>query len=182
MNWLDILFLGILALCGIKGYRRGLVLQFVDLAGFILSWYLAIRWGPSLGRYLDSCFNISVFFSFEGTEALPLVEYMIIFIGVISILILSGLLFSLIGRLVRVITILPLIKPLNSLLGLPIGLLKGLLFMVIIMIILKLFPHTFIIQAGESSVIYSALDHYASLLMDWTLGLLLETLGDALLS
>jgi len=184
VNWLDIPFAIILLLSVRKGYRRGLVLQFVDLAGFLLSWYLAIRWGSYAGEKLDNYFNISRFLQFEGNGALeliPLGEYIIIFLGVITILIITSLVFSILGRFINLLTFLPLLKPINSLMGAPIGLIKGLLFIVIIIIILKLFPHPFIIQAAEKSLIFATLEQYASLVIDWGLGLLLETVSDGIL-
>ncbi|RQD77252.1 MAG: CvpA family protein [Candidatus Syntrophonatronum acetioxidans] len=177
MNWLDVILALVLLFSGLKGFRRGLVLQVVDLAGFIISWYLAIRWGPQLGQQLDDYFNISRFLQFEGNGALefiPLGEYIVIFIGVITLLIITSLIFSLTGRFINTLTFLPLLKPINSLMGTPLGLIKGLLFVFIIIILLKLSPHPFIIQAGENSFFFAFLDQSVSLVMEWGLELLLE--------
>lgn len=169
MNWLDIVFIFIVLLSIFSGLKKGMMLQLLDLFGFIVSWILALKLGPELGERLDGLFNISAFLhslEIELFSFLHLEEYAVTLIGVFTILILSGMVLFFLGRVLRLFSSLPLIKQFNSLFGAALGAAKGFLFILIIIILLNFLPHPSILEAKETSLGFSAFEKYAVVMID----------------
>ncbi len=184
MNWLDIVFILILILSVLAGLRRGLVLQLIDLLAFVVSWYLAIRWGAEAGKQLDYYFNISYYIERLTSGFLDFIaieEYVITISGVLLILIITRLIFVIMGRTLGFFTSLPLIKSFNSILGGVIGLFKGVILTVIILILLNFIPQPFMEQARESSAFYAALSSHVSVIIDYFVELLLGRVTENIL-
>ncbi len=184
MNWLDIVFIFILVTSLWTGLKRGLVLQLIDLFGFVVSWYLAIRWGADAGKQLDYYFNISYYIELLMSgfvDFIALEEYVVTILGVLFILIITRLIFVIAGRTLGFFTSLPLIKSFNSISGGAIGLLKGAILIVAILIILNFMPQSFMEQAREGSAFYAALFRHVSVIIDYFVELLLGRVTENIL-
>ena len=169
MNWLDIVFIFILLLSVFSGLKRGMMLQLLDLFGFIVSWLLAFKLGPGVGQVLDELFNISAFLSsleIELFSILHLEEYAVTLMGVFAVLAVSGVVLLFLGRVLSLFTSLPLIKQFNSLLGTALGAAKGVLFILILIILLNFVPHPTLLEAKELSLGYSIFEQYAMVMID----------------
>ncbi len=59
MNWLDLLVVSLLALAVIDGWRRGFILQALELAAFIVSIWLGLRYYANLADYLVGHYHVS---------------------------------------------------------------------------------------------------------------------------
>ncbi len=168
-NWLDIVFLLILLLSIFSGLKKGMVRQLCDLISFIVSWVLAFKLGPGVGQWLDGIFNISIFLSNIDNEILSFLhfeDYVVTLMGVFLVLSLSGILFILLGRILCLVSSLPLIKQVNSVFGAALGGAKGLLSIIFIIIILNFLPHPTILEAKETSLWFSSFEKYAMELID----------------
>ena len=169
MNWLDVVFVFILLLSILSGLKKGMLLQLLDLFGFIVSWILALKLGPVVGESLDGIFNISVFLQsldIEFLSFLQLEEYAVTLIGVFTVLTLSGIVLLFLGRVLRLFSSLPLIKQFNSLFGAAVGAVKGILFILFIIILLNFVPHPSILEAKETSLGFSTFEKYAFVIID----------------
>lgn len=169
------LFLGL-----VLGFRKGLVLQLVDLAGFVLSWTLAIRYGAAAGHFLDDLLNLGHFFGsleLEGLgvlEILPLEEYLVVAVGVLVILALTRLIFLVAGRIFDIVRYLPVLRSFNSLLGALVGLVKGVVLVVMLAVTLHFIPHPLVSQARDSSLILGFFAHHAAFLVDRAVDYLID--------
>ena len=169
MNWLDVVFVFILLLSILSGLKKGMLLQLLDLFGFIVSWILALKLGPVVGESLDGIFNISAFLQsldIEFLSFLHLEEYAVTLIGVFTVLTLSGIVLLFLGRVLRLFSSLPLIKQFNSLFGAAFGAVKGILFILFIIILLNFVPHPSILEAKETSLGFSTFEKYAFVIID----------------
>ena len=52
MNWVDLILLGVFALFGLRGFFRGLFREFLSLAGLIIGFLLAARYGAVAAQYV----------------------------------------------------------------------------------------------------------------------------------
>ena len=57
-NWLDIAILGVLFFYGLGGYSYGFARSFLDLAGFLLSFFMAVKFYGFLGAIIASYISI----------------------------------------------------------------------------------------------------------------------------
>lgn len=171
MNWLDTVFIIILLLSFLSGFKKGLVLQLIDLFAFIVSWYLAIKWGGAVGINLVNFFNLEAVI--DSLDFIHLKEYVIMFLGVIAVLVITGLVFAVLRKILNSIARIPVLKSFNALLGGTAGLLKGILFAVIFTIFLFFLHHPFIDQAREGSFIYAFFSQYASVIIDRAVDMLI---------
>ncbi|PKM81378.1 MAG: hypothetical protein CVU88_03955 [Firmicutes bacterium HGW-Firmicutes-13] len=178
MNWLDTVFIIILILSFFSGLKKGLVLQLINLFAFIVSWYLAINWGSVVGTQLSTFFNLDTLIDNFGF--IHLKEYVIIFLGVITVLFLTGIVFAVLGRMLNFLARIPVIKSFNALFGGAVGLVKGILSIMIITILLYFLPHPFIDQAKEGSFFFTVFSQYTSALINHVVDVLLDGLPQML--
>jgi len=123
MNYIDIIIIIILILYLFDGFRRGFISVSLEIAEFLLSVIVALKFYPNVAKYISTFFSIPTFWQN--------------IIGFLLVWIIAEIIFSLIARLVK--SVIPgFLKrsfP-NRILGIFVSFIKGLL---IIAILLTLF-------------------------------------------
>lgn len=125
---ISLIILGILILNIYRGFRDGLVYEFIRIISYVVGWMIAMRFAHSLGGFLNR---------FLGADSVLIngVSFLIIFL--VSVMILKE-----IGRIIDHVTDFPNIHLLNSLGGVVIGALVGYLIVLILLSIGLELPST----------------------------------------
>jgi membrane protein required for colicin V production len=61
VNWVDLAFIAVLFLFGLRGYFKGLFREILSLAGLIVGFMVAVRYDEPLAAFGSSYWNISPF-------------------------------------------------------------------------------------------------------------------------
>ncbi|MDR0333835.1 MAG: CvpA family protein [Dysgonamonadaceae bacterium] len=93
MNWLDITIVILLLLAFINGYRKGLVMQLIGLAGILLAVIFGGKFANIISPHLDRVFELS-------PQVLHVLSYVIAFV---AILLVASLVGQIIERIVDII-------------------------------------------------------------------------------
>ena len=59
MNWVDLILLVVLAMFGLRGFFRGLFREILSLAGFIIGFLVAARYGDVAAQYVAQHWKLS---------------------------------------------------------------------------------------------------------------------------
>jgi len=111
MNLVDLLVWSVLLAFAIKGFMKGLVREVCSLLGLVLGGWAAFRYYPSLSQSLRPLIQLP-------QQAASVLSF-------ILILLLTGLLFYLLGHLVTVVLKMALLGGVNRVGGVVFGLLQG---------------------------------------------------------
>jgi membrane protein required for colicin V production len=125
MITIDYIFLALILISALLGFRKGFLGMLGSLIGLILSILIASRMYPMAADW------------FGGTNVANIVSFILIFI--ISTKIIS-IIFWVLGKLFEVVTILPFIESFDKLLGGILGLAQGIIGMAVIVYFLNKFP------------------------------------------
>lgn len=127
MSWFDVVLVVLWAGFIIYGFSKGLIRLFGHLVGLIIGAYVAshfylqfFAWGQGLFRGHDNLGKV--------------VAFIVIFIVVTR---LTDLLFAVIEKIFKLISIIPFTKLINNLLGAALGLLEGALFLGLIVFVIS---------------------------------------------
>ncbi|AFS79711.1 putative colicin V production protein [Gottschalkia acidurici 9a] len=154
---LDIIVIVVLALYGISGWRRGLILSIFGIVGYILSAVIAKIYSPDLTNYIINNTNIANIISQytnKGAVANPatnIISDMAVksFLSIVTFMVIffiTSLIISRIGRLINKVASLPILDGINSFGGMAFGLCKGLIITFIILAFV-----TFAIEIGNDN-------------------------------
>jgi membrane protein required for colicin V production len=139
MVLLDYLLLAIIILIGVLGLRRGLIQSLGSILGIILATLIASRF-----------YNI-VAELFGGTNLTYLISFIVIFSVTVKLI---SLVFWLLGKLFKIITVLPLISQFDRFLGLVLGLAQGILILSVILNFSLKYPFNYwLIEQMSASVV-----------------------------
>lgn len=170
MNILDLLILVFLAFSIIQGWKRGLISQILDLAGVLIAFFVASRYGVAFGSWLGGHINLEKFAAkvvvseaegkglsgllvgaLEGivpdvVVALQnILGYVLLFFLVLAAAKLLSLIFKSLSHI-------PVLGTLDTLGGVIFGFLKGALITLVIVWILSLLPIPRVMDFMESSL------------------------------
>ncbi|KKR07559.1 MAG: Colicin V production protein [Parcubacteria group bacterium GW2011_GWC2_39_14] len=136
---LDYILLGIIILLGILGLRRGLIQSVGSIIGIIVGTLVASRFYPLVADW------------FGGSNLTTLLTFIVIFSITVKLV---SILFWLLGKIFKIITILPIISHFDRFLGLILGLVEGLLVLAVILSFLLKYPFNYwiVTQMGASVV------------------------------
>jgi len=139
MNWVDLIIVGVMAIGGLIGWRRGLVKQFIGLFSLIASFTAAYLYMDILGLWIEAQMNLP-------QESSVIVSFLLIFSGVFLGLSILG------GFINRVIKAIPIIGWLNGIAGIGLGLLSTGLFLSLILYSLAMigFPSNEVINSSTT--------------------------------
>ena len=125
MNILDLILIGAILLFGLLGFRKGFIQTIGGIVGVVVATVLA-------GKYFLLAGNF-----FGSTNLANVVAFLAIFSITIKLV---GLAFWALGKLFRVISILPFVKTFDRALGTVLGLAQGILILSVVMFFLTKFP------------------------------------------
>jgi membrane protein required for colicin V production len=125
MNWLDFLIIIPVAWFAYKGFSNGLILELASLAGLILGIYAALHFSDNVGGFLSSLFTIN-------EKYLPVISFVVTFVGVVIIIYLIGWILSKIFDLVALGIV-------NKLFGAIFGIAKGIILVSVVFLVLAHF-------------------------------------------
>lgn len=156
MNWLDIAILAVVALTAFEGLRKGFTRQLLELAGIVLAFILASRYGAQVGAWLPNLFDLSNYVSSVNLNN-PIIDlsgavaglynglgYIIVFFLVVSASRLAAVILS-------SVTSLPIIGSFDKLAGAGVGFLKGFLLVLAVVWIMSLLPIPSLSEQVDSS-------------------------------
>ena len=149
MNWVDLTIIGVMAIGGLIGFRKGLVKQVIGLFNLIASFTVGYLYMDVVGLWLEAQLGIP-------QESSLIVGFLLIFFGVLFGLSIIG------GFLNSVIRKIPIIGWLNHLAGIGVGLLSTGLFLSLALYLLAMvgFPSSEVISASITyEPIYHLLPH-----------------------
>lgn len=153
MNLLDLTLLVVIALCIFEGLRRGLVKQLLDLAGVIIAFIVASRYGALLGEKLTVLklekYAETLNSPFLNVETISEIlynslGYILVFLGVLIAV-------RLLTVVLEAVTKLPVLGTLDKIGGLAVGAIKGCLIALAAVWILNLLPVPSVMLAVQSS-------------------------------
>lgn len=171
MNILDILIIAFLIFSIIRGGKRGLISQILDLAGVVIAFFVASRYGAAFGRWVSGFLNLEKFATkvvvteaeSKGLSSLlvgslkgivpdvvvalqNILGYIILFFLVLAAAKLLSLIFKSLSRI-------PVLGTLNTFGGVLFGFLKGALITLVIVWILSMLPIPRVMDFMESSLL-----------------------------
>jgi membrane protein required for colicin V production len=153
MNFLDIIFILIIVLFAIQGFRKGLIYEMASLAGLILGIYAAFQFASSIEVYLIEYLRIPERYS-------TIAAFILVFIGVV-------LLLHLIGKIIEKIVDLVALGILNKLAGAVFGVLKALVLLSLTLLLINHFDKELISKEDKSeSSLYKPISAIAPLLWE----------------
>ncbi len=144
MNTVDIVLIVLLALFVLQGWRQGFVLALGRLIGAIIAFWVANHWSAPFSSILGQWIHVN-------SGLLQFITFVLIFVIVDR---LFGLIVWIANKILRLVTMLPLISTVNGLLGAILGLASGVILVgsaVYVVLSLRLDP-TLIQWATNSSV------------------------------
>lgn len=170
MNILDILIIVFLVFSIIRGWKRGLISQILDLAAVLIAFFAASRYGAAFGRWISGFLNLEKFATrvvvteaeSKGLSGLlvgslkgivpdvvvalqNILGYVLLFLLVLAAAKLLSLIFKSLSRI-------PVLGTLNTFGGVLFGFLKGALITLVIVWILSLLPIPRVMDFMESSL------------------------------
>lgn len=155
MNWLDAALLFLLFFAAVVGYRRGLVRQLFDLAGFFAAYYFALRYAAYITdwliRYVPFMESLPDYLTDPGPFGFNLGDILLRLISFFLIFMLIRLVLGLVGSFAHQVFSLPLLCTFNALGGSLLGLTKGVLLALILVAVLQLLSTPFWINTLEQS-------------------------------
>ncbi|KKQ80331.1 MAG: Colicin V production protein [Parcubacteria group bacterium GW2011_GWC2_38_7] len=136
---LDYILLAIIILMGVLGLRRGLIQSVGSIVGIII------------GTLVASRFYMVIANLFGGSNLTSLLTFIVILSVTVKLV---GIIFWLLGKIFKIITILPIISHFDRFLGLILGLVEGLLVLAVILNFLLKYPFNYwvVTQMGASIV------------------------------
>ena len=136
LNWIDYVILFVLAIYAYQGYASGFIQEFLDLANFIISFLIGLKFYSVISGILVSKLSLS-----QGlSNALGFLIITILAEVVLGILIKNFLSFEV-----------PVLKSLNKMLGILPGILSGAILTSFILILIVAFPTSALIKRNISS-------------------------------
>ncbi|NQT49306.1 CvpA family protein [Candidatus Kuenenbacteria bacterium] len=125
MITLDYILLGLILVIAFLGYKKGFLESLGSIIGIIAAVIVA-------GRYFP---NVAVWFG--GTNFSNIIAFIVIFSLTIKIV---SLLFWVLGKVFKIVTVLPFISSFDRLLGLILGFVEGIFVMSIILYFILKYP------------------------------------------
>ncbi len=183
INWLDVLLLAIVFYSAVAGFRRGLVRQFFDVAGILVSYYVALRYSRAFVTWLSLFVPIDRWLPEWFGTTLPggfvLGDVLVWIAGFMLLFFAARMLAMALGSVLHGIFSLPLLGTVNCLGGLTLGLLKGILLTVMLVAVLKLLGTPFWLKTLEESVVAGMVTDILPLVYNQMLDFLLKDLAGA---
>lgn len=139
MVMLDYILLAVILILGLFGFRKGFLESLGSIIGIIVATIIASRFYPYVaGWFGDSNFS-------------NIIAFILIFSLTVKIV---GLLFWVLGKIFKLVTVLPFISQFDKLLGLVLGLVEGILVLAVVLNFFLKFPLNdwMIYQMGASVV------------------------------
>lgn len=124
---LDWAMLAVLAISVLVGLWRGLVYELLSLAGWLVAWFVAQRWGAGLTESLP--------LGMPGSASRAGVSFAVVFIATLIV-------WSLLAKLVRMLISATPLQLFDRVLGAGFGLLRGLLILLVAATLLALTPYS----------------------------------------
>jgi membrane protein required for colicin V production len=124
IGWVDAVMLAVVVVSALLGAMRGLTLEVLSLAGWVVAWFAGLRLGPSLAPYLPIG---SMGSALNGVAAFA------------SAFVLVLVLWGLVARIVSALIGRTLLRPLDRGLGALFGLVRG---VVVLLAVATLFTFT----------------------------------------
>ena len=153
MNILDIIILIPMAWFAYTGFKKGLVIGIASLAALILGIYAALYFSGIVAGFLTDSLNIK-------TDYLPIISFIVTFIGVV-------ILIHFLGKLLEKLINLVALGFLNKLAGAVFGVLKAAIFLSVIILVINHFDANVISkQKRETSFLYGPVSDIAPFLWD----------------
>jgi membrane protein required for colicin V production len=141
MSIIDIIILCILAFFIIKGLFRGIIIELLTLAGFLIGYVLAIRQMAQVGNWINQKLHL------PGNAA-GIIGFIIIIIVVVGF-------FRLLAAILKIMTRKTFVGWLDRAGGLSFGFLKGLLIASLLCLLITVFPFSEnLIGAQENSLLF----------------------------
>lgn len=169
MNFLDILIALFVVFSVIQGWKRGLISQLLDLAGVLVAFFVASRFGTAFGQWIGGYLNLEKFATKvivtqaegKGLSSLlignlkgiipdavvalqNILGYILLFLIVLAAVKLLSVIFKSLSRI-------PVLGALDSFGGLIFGFLKGVLITLVVIWVLKLLPIPKVMDIMDSS-------------------------------
>ncbi|HPZ22045.1 MAG TPA: CvpA family protein [Bacillota bacterium] len=185
MNILDFLILAFLAFCIIRGWKRGFVSQVLDFAGVLVAFFIASRYGETVGRWLAGFLNLEKFATkavvaeAEGQGASNLivgtlkgvipdvVAALQNLLGYVILFFLTLITVKLLSSLFKSLNEVPVLGKLNTWGGILFGFLKGAVITLVVMWVLSLLPLPKVMEFMEASLLAPVLLKIAPGLFEW---------------
>jgi membrane protein required for colicin V production len=160
MNYIDIIFLVLLALFSWQGFRRGFVIELASLAALVLGIYAALYFSGYVADFLSNSLSM-------GPQYVKVVAFLITFIVIVF------LVYAL-GRLLEKLVDMVALGFVNKIAGVVFGILKGAVLISIVLMIINYFNEDFVsAEKKEGSLLYEPIEGIAPLLweklQDWDL-------------
>lgn len=118
MITLDYILLGIIFILAVLGFKKGFLESLGSIVGIIAAAIIASRFYPHVAGW------------FGGTNLSNIIAFIVIFGVAIKVV---SLLFWVMGKIFRIITVLPFISSFDRLLGFVLGLVEGIFILAIIL-------------------------------------------------
>lgn len=171
MNWLDLLFLLILAFNLLSGLYHGFLKQLMGVVGMVISFYFALRWGTDFINLLEPFIPLRVFLedavTVTGADFDWLASLFYNLIGFIILFILLQAAFRFVIAKLRLINLIPVVGVLNIAGGGLLGAFKGVLLAFIIASLISLLPTPFWELSRESSAIVALSERYMPIVVNY---------------
>jgi len=140
---LDYILLGIIVILGVLGLRRGLIQSVGSILGIIIATLVASRFYTMVAEW------------FGGSNLTNLLTFIVIFSITVKLV---GIIFWLLGKIFKVVTVLPIISHFDRFFGLILGVVEGLLILAVILNFLLKYPFNYwIITQMSGSVVAKVL-------------------------
>ena len=151
MNIIDIIILVPFAWFAYTGFKKGLVIGIASLAALILGIYAALYFSGIVAGFMTDSLNIK-------TDYLPIISFIVTFIGVV-------ILIHFLGKLLEKLINLVALGFLNKLAGAVFGILKAAVFLSVLILIINHFDGKIISEEKrESSFLYNPVSEIAPFL------------------
>ena len=148
MNIIDIIILIPMAWFAYTGFKKGLVIGIASLAALILGIYAALYFSGIVAGFLTDSLHVK-------TDYLPVISFVVTFIGVVVLI-------HFLGKLLEKLINLVALGFLNKLSGAVFGVLKAAIFLSVIILIINHFDANVISkQKRESSFLYDPVSKIA---------------------
>jgi len=154
---MTVLIIVVLAIGAYSGARRGLILQFVLTVGYFVSYLLASQYYQILGPHLElivpypSASESSQFVFYDQALAFNLDGAFYNGVAFIIILFIGWLITRFIGGLLNVVTVIPVIKQLNTLGGALLNFIVSYVAVFLILFLLTMLPVDAVQEAFKDS-------------------------------
>lgn len=129
MNWIDVIIIVILGIYAIRGFWKGLIAIFIELAGYIFSYLIALKYGYAGLDLLKKYTSISIPNQYQGTVGIVVI-WLIIMIAYYIIM----------PFVLKAIPSLITNSIINKAGGIIFSVAKGLLFISIALFVINIFP------------------------------------------